>query len=541
MKINFYKNSVLLHDDINMEKELYQMPVYVLTVPQIRECEQYTMEHEPISSLDLMERAGKACAEHIEKIAVTIKPSIFYIFCGTGNNGGDGLVVARHLLHQSNGLCQSITVIVCQNETPHCSTEMKNNLERWQQIVSTVPQAHLEYFDANKSVEIPSDAIIVDAIFGIGLSKPVSGIFAQAIQAINHSDAFTIAIDTPSGLFSDKPTPIDGNIVMAQCTLSIQYQKTAFLLPDNFPFCGNVDILDIGMFPPPELIFDKECLTLESLSPMVHKNNPFAHKGTFGHGLLIAGSADMPGAAILAATAALRGGIGKITVHTAGLAAQALPIALPEAILHRDPDYQHVSLIQWESLQHSINAIAIGPGLGTHPQTFNTIKDVLDNVTSPIILDADALNMLAENKTWLAFLPKNSILTPHFKEFEKLAGPSQNGFERLEKAKTFAQKYEIILILKGHHTSISLPDGKQFFNTTGNEGMATAGSGDTLTGLLLALLARGYNPVETAFLGVFIHGLAGDTYASENHPSSLIASDLPKYFGKALSKITQTK
>jgi NAD(P)H-hydrate epimerase len=211
---------------------------------------------------------------------------------------------------------------------------------------------------------------------------------------------------------------------------------------------------------------------------------------------------------------------------------------LPEAILHADENEQVVSRLDWNTLPASINAVAIGPGLGTAQATVNVIKEVLDSYKAPLIIDADALNMLADNKTWLAFLPPYSILTPHLGEFERLAGPSSDHFERIAKAKAFAERYQVILILKGHHTLISLPDGKQFFSNTGNSGMATAGSGDTLTGLLLSLLAQRYNPVETAIVGVYLHGLAGDLYIQDNAPQSLIASDLPKFFGKAFLELT---
>jgi NAD(P)H-hydrate epimerase len=293
------------------------------------------------------------------------------------------------------------------------------------------------------------------------------------------------------------------------------------------------------MDPPEDLNCKCEYLTTKALSLMMHHENAYAHKGVFGHGLLIGGSAAMPGAAILAATAAMRGGIGKLTVHSAGAVTRMLPTVLPEAILHADEHEQVVSRLDWETLPTSINAVAIGPGLGTANATVNAIKDVLDSYKAPLIIDADALNMLADNKTWLAFLPPYSILTPHIGEFERLAGTAKDHFERMTMAKNFAERYQVILILKGHHTLISLPDGMQFFNTTGNSGMATAGSGDTLTGLLLALLAQQYSPVETALLGVYLHGLAGDLYIRDNAPQSLIASDLPKMFGQAFNELSE--
>lgn len=503
------------------------------SVEQTRSCELHTMENEPIASIDLMERAGTRCAEQIANLIQQSKFQHIYVFCGTGNNGGDGLVIARHLFHMEQTANMCISVVICQSEQPHYSSEMETNLNRWKEIEMTSDRAHCSIFQPEEPIEIRPNSLIVDAIFGIGLNKPAVGTHAAAIQHINNSEAFTVAIDTPSGLFCDTHTSHENAIVMADVTLAIQYQKLAFLLAENYPFCGKVETIDIQMLPPTNMQCDRELLHLQNIAHMLKANNPYAHKGTFGHGLLIAGSASMPGAAILSATAALRGGIGKLTVHTAGLAAQAIPLSLPEAILHRDKDDNVVSELDWKTLPTSINAIAMGPGLGTDRKTINLIKDVLDTIQAPIILDADALNMLADNKTWLAYLPKYSILTPHFKEFERLAGPCENDFDRLEKAKTFAQRYEVVLILKGHHSVISLPDGTQFFNTTGNYGMATAGSGDVLTGLLLALLSQGYNPIETALLGTFIHGLAGDIYCEDQSAHSLIASDLTLNFGKA--------
>ena len=517
----------------------HQTPPCILTVAQTRACEQFTMEHEPIPSLQLMERAGVQCAEAIVELMRKERFSGIYLFCGTGNNGGDGLVIARILSERIEDDIP-IQVVICQGDNARHTPEMESNLNRWEEITKLHSHATLTIFDPQSTEFPPADALIIDAIFGIGLSRPITGICAEAIRIINESGAFVVAVDTPSGLWSDAHTPTDSAVVMADLTLSIQYPKMAYFLPEAHPFCGNVQIMDIKMCPPPELAWDREYLTIASVAEILRPLPPFANKGTFGHGLLIAGSAGMPGAAILAATAALRGGIGKVTVHTASLAAQHLPTRLPEAILHPDANESHISELDWSTVQKDINAIAIGPGIGTHRQTVTLLKNLLDEIHSPVILDADALNILSENKTWLAYLPPYSILTPHWKEFERLAGPSSDDFDRLEKAREFAKRYSVVLVLKGRHSIISLPDGKQFVNTTGNAGMATAGSGDVLTGLLLALMAQGYSPIESALLGVFIHGLAGDLYARENSPRCLIASDLPQYFSKAFRQLNLT-
>lgn len=515
------------------------MPLYetikypcVLDVPQIRRCEQYTMEHEPVSSLNLMERAGKCCTFEIANLLNVSEFKNVFVFCGTGNNGGDGLVIARHLSVMLQSLDIDIKVVLCQSEMPHYTPEMQMNLDRWKAINAQNKHTGTLVYDAKNPLQIEEKSLVIDAIFGVGLNKPASGVYASAIQTINDSETVVVAVDTPSGLFASQHTGKECAVVMADYTLSIQYLRMSFLVGENYPYYGEVHVVDINMCPPPDMLCRCELLTLETIRQMLLPVHPFSHKGTFGHGLLVAGSADMPGAAILSARAAMRGGLGKLTVHSAKEVTRLLPAVLPEAILNPDKNDRVVSEVAWHTLQPNINAIAVGPGLGKDKLTVSAIKDILDAVHRPLILDADALNMLAENKTWLAFLPENSILTPHFKEFERLAGPSDNDFDRLEKAKQFAQRYSVILILKGRYSVVTLPDGSQFVNPTGNAGMATAGSGDVLTGLLLALLAQGYNPVETALLGVFMHGLAGDLYAKEKNMRSMMASDLTNCFGE---------
>ena len=483
-----------------------------------------------------MRRAGAAAAQEVQRVE---KARNVVILVGFGNNGGDGIVVAIHLAEEFTWTETPIHVVICESDNPHYSDEMSANLERWKKLCEKEERLTWSLLDPDQPVIAGPDDLIVDAIFGIGLQRKIEGRLAKAVAMMNASDAYTVAIDIPSGLFADKPTPPDQPVVMANLTLTIQYPKAVFFTPEASPFYGEVRVMDIAMNPPDEMRCQCEYLTRKAIKPLLRSASAYAHKGSFGHGLLISGSAAMPGAAILAATAAMRGGIGKLTVHSAGAVTRILPTTLPEAILHADENEQVVSRLDWETLPASINAVAIGPGLGTANATVNAIKDVLDSYKAPLIIDADALNMLADNKTWLAFLPPYSILTPHIGEFERLAGPAKDHFERMAMAKNFAERYQVILILKGHHTLISLPDGMQFFNTTGNSGMATAGSGDTLTGLLLALLAQQYSPVETALLGVYLHGLAGDLYIQDNAPQSLIASDLPKMFGQAFNKLSE--
>lgn len=516
------------------------------TVAQIRECEKFTMESHHLTSDNLMEQAGQAIAIRIQEIISDKRFPQVHIFCGCGNNGGDGMVIAKCLRNAFPPSELSIHVILCQDDQPHYTHELEINRERWLDML------HNGYIDAATStfqifnskqvaIKIPANDLIIDALFGIGLNKPITGIYADAIRAINASEAYTIAVDIPSGLFADKHTPPSDGIIIADKTLTVQFPKLALLLPEAYPICGDVETIDIGMLPPPDLDCSMENLSEQAVATMLHSINPYGNKGTFGHGLLIAGCANMPGAAILAATSALRGGIGKLTIHTAAKVAPLIPGVLPEAILNPDANENIFTDIDWESVPSNINAIAIGPGIGKQPKTVNALKNLLDEIRIPIILDADALNILSENKAWFAFLPPYSILTPHIKEFERMVGPADNDFHRLEMARHFAMRNNIILILKGRNSIISLPDGKQFFNPTGNVCLATAGSGDVLTGLLLALIAQGYNPIEAAFLGVFIHGAAGDSYRTDNYCRGMLASDLPQLFGKVLQQLQLVK
>ena len=295
-------------------------------------------------------------------------------------------------------------------------------------------------------------------------------------------------------------------------------------------------MIDIGLRLPAD-DYKLQLIGQETIKNLLHRPYKYTHKGSMGHGMLIAGSADMPGAAILAATAALRGGIGKVTVHSSSKVCDLLPMSIPEAILSRDTNEKSFSRIDFER-HPGINAVAIGCGIGKSEAAVQGLKSVLDEVGDPLILDADALNILAEEKTWLGFLPARSILTPHLKEFERMAGKADNDFDRIERLQQFVRKYGVIVILKGAHTTVAMPDGRVFFNTTGNPGMATAGSGDVLTGLLLALLSQGYAPEAAALVGVYLHGAAADcAVAQQGHPSAIIASDIPKCFGKAIQLI----
>ena len=501
----------------------------VLSVAQVRESEALTMREEPISSLDLMERAGTRFTEHLLQHCPINHFAEIIVVCGPGNNGGDGLVIARLLkMHRL-----PVNVVLAKTESSRTTPEFDTNLERWYALAADNKALHTQIWHEGDELVSIHPTLIIDAIFGIGLSKPLRDYHAQLVTAINQSDAYIIAVDAPSGMQLDEPTGQQTLSVKAHETYTFQFYKLAYLLAETYCRCGKVSIIDIGLRLPTQE-FTLQLIERETIKHLIHRPQKFAHKGSMGHGLLIAGSADMPGAAILAATAALRGGIGKVTVHSPSKVCDILPTVIPEAILSRDADSESFSRIDFES-HPGINAIAIGCGLGKSKAATIGLKNVLDEVNEPLILDADALNILAKNKTWLGFLPALSILTPHIKEFERMAGHADNDFDRIAKLRQFAIKYGVIVILKGAHTAVAMPDGHIFFNTTGNPGMATAGSGDTLTGLLLALRSQGYSPEAAALVAVYIHGKAGDL-AVENlgHTSALIASDLPNFFGQAM-------
>lgn len=506
----------------------------VLSVAQVRESEKLTMAEEPIPSIDLMERAGTRFAEHLLRHCPVDRFEEIVVVCGPGNNGGDGLVIARHLFSRQ----LPVKVLLAIPDGARTTPEFETNLERWQALTggkesATQETAYTHNYQEGETLQWQHPTLLIDAIFGIGLSKPLRDYHARLVESINRSGAYIIAVDAPSGMLLDGHTDEKSLSIMAQETYTFQFYKLAYLLPETYRRCGEVSVIDIGLRLPSG-DYELQLIETETTKRLLHRPYKYAHKGSMGHGLLIAGSADMPGAAVLAATAALRGGIGKVTVHSPSKVCDLLPAAIPEAILSRDANSDSFSRIDWER-HPGINAVAIGCGLGTSTAATQGLKSVLDEVNDPLILDADALNILAQNKTWLGFLPANSILTPHLKEFERLAGKADDDFDRIGKLRVFAQKHGVIVILKGAHTAVAMPDGKVFFNTTGNPGMATAGSGDVLTGLLLALLSQGYAPAAAALIGVWLHGAAGDCAAAQHgHPSALIASDIPKFFGKAL-------
>ena len=502
----------------------------ILTSSQLKELDKYTIAHEPIASIDLMERAAIALTNAI--IRRWDKSFKMVVFAGPGNNGGDALAVARMLSQRGYHV-----EVFLFNTKGKLSEECQTNLERLKMCGSVYFTEISTQFDPP---ELTESHVVIDGLFGSGLNKPLSGGFAAVVKYINASKAQVAAIDIPSGLMGEDNTyNIRQNIVHADVTLSIQLPKLSFLFPENEEVVGEWELLDIGL---KQSYIDATAspfsiLGEEVIRPIVKPRKRFAHKGSFGHGLLIAGSYGMAGASILSAKACLRSGIGLLTVHTPIHNHDILQISVPEAIVQTDIHERYFA--QPTDLSR-YKAIAIGPGLGQEEDTALAMMEQIQGSNLPIILDADAINILSTHRNWLSRLPKRCILTPHLGELERLIGKCMDTYERLTKVKELAAYLQSYIIVKGAWTTIVTPEGEYFFNPTGNPGMATGGSGDVLTGILLALVAQGYSREEACKLGVYIHGLAGDIAAEDMTETGMISSDIINALPNAWKKIRQT-
>jgi NAD(P)H-hydrate epimerase len=501
----------------------------IFTSEQIRKIDQATIAGESISSADLMERAANQLLRwHLKSFDRSRR---VVIFTGPGNNGGDGLALARMLsLNRYNSEVYHL------NFSEKTSDDWMINYKR---LTSETTVHFTNISSAQQFPVITQSDIVVDSIFGSGLTRPAEGLAAEIIRLINQTDGTVVSVDIPSGMSGeDNPGNNSDSIIMADYTLSFQLPKLSFMFAENLKFTGEWILLPIGLNNKAirETDTPYTYLTSDLIPSMIRKREKFDHKGMYGHGLLVAGSYGKMGAAILGAKAAMRTGMGLITCHIPRSGNQILQSAFPEAMICSDTNAEIISEIR--DIE-SFDAIGIGPGIGTDPVTQKALHSVLLNRTRPMVIDADGLNILGLNHKWLSVLPHNTILTPHLKEFERIAGKSENGYKRLEKQIEFAARYGCVVILKGACTSIVTPSGKVFFNSTGNPGMATAGSGDVLTGILLSLLAQGYTSENAALTGVYLHGLAGDIASGKTGQESIIASDIIDNLGYAFLKIKE--
>lgn len=504
----------------------------ILTNIQIKELDQYTINEESIRSIDLMERAAYTLTQAIERLFQ--EKHCIKIFAGPGNNGGDSLAIARLLLERDYHV-----EVYLFNTTGSLSEDCVINKSRLLECIDPI------YFTEITSQFTPptlrKDDLVIDGLFGSGLNKPLNGGFAAVVKYINSSSATVISIDMPSGLMCEDNTyNIRNHIIRADITLTLQMPKLSFFFPENQEYIGEWMCLDIQLSEKAIEETDTSYFITqkEDIQPILRNRKEFSHKGTFGHGLLIAGSYGMAGASILAARACLRSGIGLLTIHAPLRNNVILQTSVPEAIIEHD---EHEMFFSTAADTFNYQAIAIGPGLRQEEETALALLEQIKITTRPMILDADALNIMATHKNWLSLLPKDTILTPHPKELERLVGRCTNSYDLLMKAREVSTKYHIYIILKGAWTAVISPDGNCRFNPTGNPGMATAGSGDVLTGILLALLAQGYPTKETCLLGVYLHGAAGDLAAESKGENGMIAGDIIDNLPLAWSKLEKNE
>lgn len=498
----------------------------ILSAEQIRAWDQYTMQHEPIASIDLMERAAASCVAWLEKNGYIGRS--FSIYCGKGNNGGDGLALARML----SALDCSVTVHIL--EFGHIGTDdFQANLA----LLHPTP-VEVRFIQSEEHFRpIAAGDVLIDALLGSGLNRKLEGVTALLVEHLNRSGNEIISIDIPSGLFVSRSSR--GHIaVRANHTLGFQVYKPAFLMPENEAWVGEIHILDIGLHPGflQGISSEAEMLDPAIIGAIYKPRNNFAHKGNFGHALLITGSYGKIGAAVLSGRSCLKTGAGLVTILVPGCGYVIIQSTLPEAMVLTDPDEKIHTALPGDGLD-KYSVIGVGPGLGTDDRTIAFLQELLRQFRKPMVVDADGLNILSAHPALMKLLPPYSILTPHPKEFERLFGPSSDDYARLEKTREMARLHQCIIVLKGHYTYIAMPGGKSYFNSTGNAGMAKGGSGDVLTGILTALLGQTYSPGEAALLGVYLHGLAGDLAAAADSQESMLPTDLTDHLGNAFQII----
>ena len=499
----------------------------IFTTRQIAEIDKYTIEKEPISDVDLMERASLQIVNWIIYNVSNEVPLV--VFAGPGNNGGDALAIARMMANHD----YSVNLYLIDFGKILTGSPAIN----WQRLVE---QGKVGLFTIYREEDIPvfkGNELIIEGIFGSGLTRKTEGIAKKIISHLNNSRCKIISIDIPSGLFGEDNSGNDlSKVIRATHTFTFQFPKLSFFFPEHEHILGDWKVLPIGLHPEAISQFQTPyCfLTEDFISEKIKKRGKFTHKGTYGHALLIAGSYGKMGAAVLAARAGLRAGCGLLTCHVPHQGYKIIQTAVPEAMCSIDPS--DLMFTEFPKLEN-FSAVGVGPGLDKKTNTRRAMKELLLASPSKIVIDADALNILSENKEWFDLLPANAILTPHPKEFERMIGETGDSYTQLRLQMAFSEKYKAIVILKGAHTRISFPDGRVYFNTTGNPGMATAGCGDVLTGIILGLLAQDFTAEDAALTGVYLHGLAGDIAVNETGEYSLIAGDIIHSLGKAFLKL----
>lgn len=490
----------------------------IFDVAANREADRVTIEKQGITYYDLMERAGNEVFLWLKR-NFPDKETLFHVICGQGNNGGDGLVVAR-LLHES----KYRVVLDILEDAGKPTPDFTANLKR-------INKLGIEYNNKEIYSYTNGKLVVVDAIFGIGLSREPEGSVKEMIKKINRSDAYVVSIDVPSGVFMDRKTEF---AVKSDMVLSFQQPKLSFYLADNYKYVKHVEILDIGL--DKEFIHNVDTNFYLTDHFAAHKRyrpvDAFTHKGKQGHALIIGGSYGKIGAVCLSAKAALKAGCGLVTAYLPKCGYTIIQSAFPEAMAITDEE-EYITHINFEL---EPKAIGIGPGLGQHPETQKAFHAFLNRYKHQLVIDADGLNMLSYNKEWLELLPDDTILTPHPKELERLMGSWSDGFDKIEKMIAFSKKHNLILVAKDARTQVVYKD-HVYINASGNAALATGGSGDVLTGIITGLLAQGYDAIDAAVFGVYLHGLTADVAVPQTGMQSFTASTILDYIGKAYHKI----
>lgn len=494
----------------------------IFSKEQIYKSDQVTAKKQNISSTELMERAGMQIFNWIHQRMQGAQVPI-HVFCGIGNNGGDGLVVARHLTIY--GYNVHTYVVNCSDKR---TEDFLVNYDRIKQTTKKWP------IMLNCEADFPPigpDDIIVDAVFGIGLNRPPNDWVKGLFQHFRASKAFTLAIDLPSGLYADQVPEDENGVVWADYTLSFQAPKLVFFLPQTSKYTVQWEALDIGI--DPEFLHatetEVELMGKLEMLPIYQPREKFSNKGTYGHALVVGGSYGKIGAVVLSARAALASGVGLVTTFTPKCGYIPLQSSLPEAMVITDTNDEKITAISYDIAP---TAIALGMGMGTHKETHLALQEFLKTNTAPLVIDADALNILASHKADLKLLQQQTVLTPHPKELERLIGAWKDDFDKLKKAKAFTKKHGCVLVIKGAHT-ITVFENKFYVNATGNPGLATGGTGDVLTGIITGLICQGYEPFIATVFGVYLHGKSADIAVEDYGYQSLTASHVIDYLGKA--------
>ena len=502
----------------------------IFSARQLKEADVITQQKQGISSTELMERAATLVFHEIHRSLQGARTPV-KIFAGIGNNGGDGLVIGRLLLEE--GYDVSIYIV---NYSDNRSQDFLVNYDRYKNFTKNWPVLLSSEEDFP---EIKPQDLVIDAIFGVGLNRPLVEWTANLIRFINNSGAFVISVDVPSGMFADEPTRDTSSIICANHTYTLQAPKLAFFLPETGSYTGTLQIIEIAL--DPEFLFKAPALAQligkASARNLYKQRSKFSHKGDFGHALLVGGSYGKIGSICLSATACMRSGAGLATVFAPKCGYHVIQTALPEAMLITDKAEEYLSSIEFD-LEPTV--ICFGVGVGREDKTSEAFESLLTRTTAPMVIDADGLNLLAKKKKLLKKVPKNSVLTPHPKELERLIGRWEHDFEKLEKARKFAKQYQLVLVIKGAHTII-ISEEEVFINNSGNPGMATAGSGDVLAGVITGLISQQYSPVNAAVFGVYLHGRAGDLAARDLGFESLLAGDITASLGAAFLDLFQSK